>query len=447
MNSVVFVRQMHLIKDSKSFLALMNKCSILNIAIGDFLTGFYLICIVTADLYIVTNGNRKEEIRWRTSWTCGALGVISTLGQQISLCSMTMLSVFRIKSVTTWSMQRRITKQRVRHLYSFIISIYILCILISAIPILPFFRETFVNGYYNPDHPFVYGIVTKKEIFEITSIENGKFREHHEKFVRDWSYYEDRITENILEPNKSAIIKAGRYVNFYGSSAVCLFKYFVTDDDPQKNFSIAVLLLNLTFFIIITISSVALYVINKRSTEKTSSNITTDQSKKSQASKNSRLQRKVTLIVLTDFLCWVPFIFLCGLHFSEIVNGDKFYSYFSLFILPINSVINPVLYDDSIVRWIKKCRSKLRQWLGAFIDNNDDDDKNKDPTSPTSSQTSESRDKRKSLIKLHRRWQNSNDTKCLRSKELEKAQAMSVMSANQCVKIHTFDDIIEEHSV
>jgi hypothetical protein len=61
--------------------------------------------------------------------------------------------------------------------------------------------------------------------------------------------------------------------------------------------------------------------------------------------RNRKLQIKVSVIILTDFLCWIPFTIVCFLHFGEVIDATMWYPVFSSIILPINSVINPLLYD------------------------------------------------------------------------------------------------------
>jgi hypothetical protein len=63
------------------------------------------------------------------------------------------------------------------------------------------------------------------------------------------------------------------------------------------------------------------------------------------ARRNRRLKLKVSAIVLTDFICWIPFMIICFLHFGEVIDATLWYPIFSNIILPINSVINPLLYD------------------------------------------------------------------------------------------------------
>ena len=67
-------------------------------------------------------------------------------------------------------------------------------------------------------------------------------------------------------------------------------------------------------------------------------------------SRDISLQRKISLIILSDFTCWVPFIVICLLHFSAQIDGSSFYEFCSIILLPINSVINPIIYNNEFGR-------------------------------------------------------------------------------------------------
>ena len=77
-------------------------------------------------------------------------------------------------------------------------------------------------------------------------------------------------------------------------------------------------------------------------------------SKASSSSNDSsrRLQQKITIIVLTDFVCWIPFILTCLLHFAGVFDATEYYGFFSIIVLPLNSVINPIIYDGALVNLI-----------------------------------------------------------------------------------------------
>jgi hypothetical protein len=62
------------------------------------------------------------------------------------------------------------------------------------------------------------------------------------------------------------------------------------------------------------------------------------------------MNQRISIIITTDFMCWVPFIVICMLHYLGVVDATPWYSVFSMIILPINSVINPLLYNDVITR-------------------------------------------------------------------------------------------------
>ena len=132
-------------------------------------------------------------------------------------------------------------------------------------------------------------------------------------------------------------------MHFYGNSGVCLFKYLVHSTDSQVSFSLFVLILDFTCFLIISVCYLMVY-----SYAKTSS--TSELGRK----RNRVLQIKVGVIILTDFLTWVPFTIVCLLHYGEILDAQPWYSLFSTILLPINSVINPLLYDDTIGSMVKK---------------------------------------------------------------------------------------------
>jgi hypothetical protein len=132
--------------------------------------------------------------------------------------------------------------------------------------------------------------------------------------------------------------------DFYGNDGVCLFKYFDNKDDPQKEFVWAILVLNFACFLMISISYILIAVVSRNS----SKNLTTSQNKNQINQRNRKMNRRIAIIITTDFCCWVPFIVICALHYLEALDATPWYSIFSMIVLPINSVINPLLYNDFI---------------------------------------------------------------------------------------------------
>ena len=127
-------------------------------------------------------------------------------------------------------------------------------------------------------------------------------------------------------------------IHFYGNDGVCIFKYLVTRDDPQWVFSTSILLVNFLCFIFILVS----YGYINFKTRQSSRNVGAAVGRRGT---NRALQAKISAIILTDFFCWVPLSIVSFLHLAEAINASSWYPFFSILIIPINSVINPLLYD------------------------------------------------------------------------------------------------------
>lgn len=74
--------------------------------------------------------------------------------------------------------------------------------------------------------------------------------------------------------------------------------------------------------------------------------------------RESALARKVFAIILTDFSCWVPVIIVSILALvGRFHDGEgEVYVIFAVFVLPVNSSINPVLYTFSTPKVRVECK-------------------------------------------------------------------------------------------
>ena len=94
----------------------------------------------------------------------------------------------------------------------------------------------------------------------------------------------------------------------------------------------------------------------------------TANSKTSAASSNEskirdrKLQRKVSITIITDFIYWVPCIVTCLLHFSGTIDAPEYYTLFSIVVLPINSSINPLIYGSRIGEMVGFCRRGISRF-------------------------------------------------------------------------------------
>ena len=97
-NVVIIGKSLATLRRCKTSVALINRVLIIMIALGDFFIGCYLVIISTYDS-IFKQDYCRRQITWITSWECSVIGVLSTIGSQISLFSMTGLSIVRIYGI------------------------------------------------------------------------------------------------------------------------------------------------------------------------------------------------------------------------------------------------------------------------------------------------------------------------------------------------------------
>ncbi|XP_077989816.1 uncharacterized protein LOC144444277, partial [Glandiceps talaboti] len=153
--------------------------------------------------------------------------------------------------------------------------------------------------------------------------------------------------------------------SFYGRSAVCLSLHLTNESTPGWEFSVGIFLaLNFLSFILIFVCYLLMYVSVRRS--KKASGLKSSKSSKAAAT----IAKRMTLIVLTDFCCWVPITVMGILALTDAVTIPGIvYAWTAVFILPFNSAMNPILYTISTINF-KKTTTKAGQHQSSEVTRN-----------------------------------------------------------------------------
>ena len=346
-NLVIIGKSLWTLKRCRTVAAVMNRCLIIMIALGDFLIGSYLLIIAYYDAIIFGKNYCKLRIPWITSLRCSAIGVVSTIGSQISLFSMTGLSIVRIHGI--WNSMRipgEITPAKSVKVSAAIALLMLASVTIAIIPIVERFEDFFVNGLKFQDGLKIFvGTPNKATVLQVTEAYYGRTKDATLKWDTLIQMVQAMFSHDLQYED---LTKKVAKVDFYGNDGVCLFKYFVQDNDPQKLFVWSILSLNFICFLFISISYLLIGILSRRS----SKSLASSQNNQQIAQRNRRMNQRIAIIITTDFLCWVPFIVICILHSLNTIDATAWYSIFSMVILPINSVINPFLYDDVVTSHI-----------------------------------------------------------------------------------------------
>ena len=130
-------------------------------------------------------------------------------------------------------------------------------------------------------------------------------------------------------------------VHFYGRSAVCLPFQLSTEKSAGWEYSSFIFIFFNGFSFLYMLVA---YLIMYRAVTKTSNAV-----RSTRMNLDSSLAKRMMFIILTDFFCWFPVIVMCILSLTGHLYDPRkeVYAWIAVFVLPINSSINPLLYTFS----------------------------------------------------------------------------------------------------
>ena len=356
LNLGALAKNIFMLSKCKSEAALLSSGLVIVIHLGDLLGGFYLTVLASYDSH---HGASLCEVQleWLTSSACATLGISSTISLQISLFAMTVLSVIRAIGVTNEEIRvpTSISRKSVFKLVSLVTGIVLLSFLVSFLPILSYFEDYFVNGLkFENSNTLFLGCPDKKKLMVIIQEYYGRMQMN--KKVLSWSKIKKLVTAMFSEDYGGIRYRA---LSFYGNHPVCVFKYLVRWDDPQRTFTALLLFANICCFVVITTS----YAVIAAASRKSVKALSPDNKNKVNSTvrkTDARLQRVIHAMIFSDFLCWIPFTIVCWVHLFDVFDATPWYPLFSILILPINTVVNPILYESTVTRALDAAFLKLK---------------------------------------------------------------------------------------
>ncbi|XP_063684250.1 uncharacterized protein LOC134818564 [Bolinopsis microptera] len=296
------------------------------------------------------------------------------MGSQLSLFSMTVLSLIRMWGIVKSDMAAptRVNKRAVLKAVVIVIGIVTASLSVAIVPLVTALEDYFVQGmFYDPDYKLFIGFPNK-----IKHIKILEAYYKNESFSADtsWTEISEKVDGMFTQSYGTGSLEKSA-VHFYGNDGVCLFKYFVRSDDPRRsrttldvdmidvkgNMIVWLMLgVNLLCFVVITLSYLLINIKTQKSSRSSGQNKNLDA-----LLKNRAMQNRVAIIIATDFVCWVPFIIISGLHNLGSIDATDWYVTYAMIVLPLNSVMNPLLYDNALRTFF----SNIVQSFGAKCSN------------------------------------------------------------------------------
>ena len=201
------------------------------------------------------------------------------------------LGVIRVKKYTS--------KYTAVKMIILIVTMALVSFCFAYTPLMDNLEDFFVNGMtYNPNIKLFSAFVNKNDYIHTIKSYYGRISI---SAVSSWKKINSLI-DGMFSQQYDGIGR--RTVHFYGNDGVnCLFKYFVSRDDPQKMYVWASLLLNLLCFSIMFTCYTIVILSSKRSRRNSSVMKKQNEAQNKLSRDKDETQQYVALIILTDFVC------------------------------------------------------------------------------------------------------------------------------------------------
>ncbi|KAJ8034623.1 hypothetical protein HOLleu_21538 [Holothuria leucospilota] len=274
---------------------------LLNLAVADFLMGVYLLAIGIAD------GKFGDEyflfaLSWRKGVLCKIIGFIGLVSNVTSVLTLTFVSIERFLSIVfSFNMYRFGWKLTVK----ICVTIWVVAISMALTPIIlsEFFADIFGFSDICLGLPFVPVPEAKQDLLKVS-------------YNPYWGYF------NVTQERSD--VKGIQWVY-----SQIVYIYFSS-----------------TCVIVISLCYVAMF---------TSAILSTGISGRHRDNKQElKMALKMSIIVGTDLLCWLPIIILGIGSAADVRISVDFYVWIAVFVMPINSALNPFIYTIPTMKSRKK---------------------------------------------------------------------------------------------
>ena len=265
---------------------------ITNLSISDFFMGVYLVILLSTDLYYTDYFPTYSET-WRKSVLCRIAGSLSVLSSEASAFFITLLTLDRFIGVKYTFSTFRFGTKSVRLL---VILSWLVALIISIC--------SFVLSQNDSD---IYAV---SEVCVGLPISRKPMH---------------ALNETLRRPSSWSVPETFSEQVYTGSKAAMFFSIGIFTG------------LNLICFCVVGYCYLAIFIYVRQTTKKSG--------RSRRSNEEIRMAMKMSLIVLTDFGCWVPIGVLSILVQTGVFEVDpEAYAWIATFVLPINSSINPFLY-------------------------------------------------------------------------------------------------------
>jgi len=378
-NCVVLVSTFITLKQNHATMTAEKKVHftmVINLALADFLMGVHLFIISVISAVFSGPQGRLQFLKSMTPF-CNFLGTLSMVSSEMSVTVLVVITTARLFSVVN-------PYKAVNVRFFLLLSgfCWILWIVIACIPLSNtdsarnVFEGVVATGCNRHRRVSRYSYQNIRQIVDEFLDNLNRDCEATSGQTLWWSDSATGPKALEIAQHLKLINENPFYLTYYSQHNLCMPEHFLAGTTAAKYFSLTVLMFNFIAFMYILFAYD--YIFKKVSGGQSCLQWCSKQGQRQNAGlreiENQDLQRKINLIIASDFLCWVPTTILALAYSVYLDNSqnpdvcDTMLSLifpkalFSAIVLPLNSALNPFMYSLSYFTEVKSfvCRSLRR---------------------------------------------------------------------------------------
>jgi len=322
---------------------------ILNISFADLIMGMYLLIIsVVSAIYSGSYG--KIDYEWRSGIGCSIIGSLAIISSEASCFLMVTLTAFRLRSISNPIAS---VTMSTRPWQFCMCASWVAGVILGVVPYLTERATEY----------FIYRVLFQSSFSKIGVWEKDTFTKFICHYIAltnhtdvyqspsSWNWNSKRQFLEDMVPENFTLDDFG----YYGETSICMPRLYVQQGDSAWEFTISLMTINFLAFVFIVSSYVIIYI---KSTKKAKA---LDNSSKQSSKQESIMQKRIARILATDFCCWIPISTMSYMRFGGVDFLPIVYQISAVFLLPINSLLNPFLYSSLPDKLVKMFSSKKKK--------------------------------------------------------------------------------------
>ena len=301
----------------------------------DGLMGFYNILIVVATLVLKSKGQYcLSDQSWRASIYCSGLGILFSVSSHGSLMAIGLMSV--IRCITCTNVASEVRQSIVLSISGILLAVNLVN---SIMPVLPIasvqdiFRSQSFFTHNFQDNPFISsGIVNFSRLHEL----------HEEYYSSSVDTYTTIVNLNEITSERGLFDVLE--ISYYGNNRMCTQNVFKIQDS-YLIYKILYLIIVVAILIVVSLTYMIILYKKIQSNQKLR-DLNAAQDPAVMNDEIYSMKTKIFLMIGTQLLSWMSFILAAVYyHFSGENPPPNTFEIFSLVVIPLNSILNPIFYS------------------------------------------------------------------------------------------------------